>query len=422
MVLLILFGAFTVAGVLVFALFVGNGSSATISPVTVWGTLDEGAFQDLVRRQAENHGQLASLTYVQKDPETYERALTNALANGEGPDLFILRQDQVIRNAGKTFVIPFDMYPRDQFENTFVEAAKPFYTPLGVVGIPLVADPLVLYWNKDLLAAAGFAQAPKYWDELFNISQKITIKDDSGTIKRSAVAMGEYKNVTNAKDLLATLILQAGGTITARDSAGTLISALGRDEGNASPTVSALRYYSDFADSSKEIYTWNRSLPDAARAFGSGDLALYVGYASEESVIRGSNSNLNYAVAPLPQIRSGAPMTVARVYGVAVSRTGKNVNNAITAAFLLASSDSATTLSSGLGISSARRDLVSISSGGNAELYNKQVIIARSWMDPDPEGTAEVFRGMIENTTSGLLLINEAVKRADQELSQVLSI
>jgi hypothetical protein len=48
--------------------------------------------------------------------------------------------------------------------------------------------------------------------------------------------------------------------------------------------------------------------------------------------------------------------------------------------------------------------------------------IARSWLDPDPAKTADIFRGMIENTTSGAELSNEAVQRADQQMSQLLGL
>ena len=59
---------------------------------------------------------------------------------------------------------------------------------------------------------------------------------------------------------------------------------------------------------------------------------------------------------------------------------------------------------------------------GNDDFFNKQAIVAHSWFDPDPEKTAELFRAMIENTTSGALLVAEAVQRADQELAHILGL
>ena len=152
-------------------------------------------------------------------------------------------------------------------------------------------------------------------------------------------------------------------------------------------------------------------------------MALYVGYASEAPLIARMNPNLNFAVAPIPQIRSSPnALNTARIYAFAASRAGKNPNGAITAAFLLVSTANAQSLSTALGMPSARRDLVSAPAQGNDELFNKQAILAHSWFDPDPGATAEIFRAMIENTTSGSLLVNEAVQRADQELGRLLGL
>ncbi|OGG53809.1 hypothetical protein A3H16_03475 [Candidatus Kaiserbacteria bacterium RIFCSPLOWO2_12_FULL_53_8] len=423
-VLLCIFGALAVAGVLIFAFAVGGGTTNTVGAIKIWGTMEAQAFGDIVRELADDNPQLSQVTYEQKDPTTYESELTNALASGGGPDLFLLRQDYALKNAGKVAIIPFSALSQSQFQDTFIEASAPFLAENGVIGVPLFADPLILYWNKDMLASGGFAQPPKYWDELFNIAQKISTRNDSGTITRSAIALGEYRNINNAKDILATLILQAGGSITAYDEGGNLRPALvSRAETSAQAGVSALRFYTEFADPSKDDYSWNRSLPEAQKAFASGDLALYVGYASEKSQIAHANPNLNFAIAPIPQVRAAQnALDTARVYALSASRAGKNPGGAITVAFLLVSSDNAKALSQALGMPSARRDVVSQPATGDDNLLNKQVILAHSWFDPDPEATAGFFRAMIENTTSGSLQVSEAIQRADQEMTNILEL
>ncbi len=423
--LLVVFGGLAISGVLIFALAIGGGQGNSIGAVKIWGTLDQNAFAAVIRQSAENNPQLSQVTYEQKSAATFEADLTNALASGQGPDLFLLRQDYALKDAGKAALIPFSALSQTQFENTFIEAAAPFEAPSGIIAVPLVADPLILYWNKDMFASAGYAQPPKYWDELFDMAQKMSKRDDSGSILKSAIAMGEYKNVTNAKDVLATLILQAGGSITAYDNAGHLVPALAprAGAGSTQSAASALRFYTEFADPSKNDYSWNRSLPESQKAFAAGDVALYVGYASERALIARMNPNLNFSVAPVPQIRAAAnTLNTARVWGLAASRSGSNPSGAITAAFLLVSADTGSALSSALGMPSARRDLLGRPAQGDNDLFNKQAILARSWLDPDPDKTAEVFRAMIENTTSGALLVAEAIQRADQEISHILGL
>lgn len=423
--LLVTFGGLAIAGVLIFSIAIGGGDSNTVGAIKIWGTLDQGAFAVVMRQAAETHPELGQVTYEQKDAVTFESELTNALASGSGPDLFLLRQDYALKDAAKTSLVPFSALSKAQFENTFIEAASPFLAQNGIIAVPIFADPLVLYWNKDMLASAGYAQAPKYWDELYQIAPKASKRDDSGAIVKSTIALGEYKNVTNAKDILATLILQAKGDITTYDNAGRLIPALAPRAGASSvqSTASALRFFTEFADPSKNHYSWNRSLPESQKAFSAGDVALYIGYASEAPLITRTNPNLNFGLAPIPQIRTVSnTINTAHVWGLAASRAGKNPHGAITVAFLLVSADTGAALSSALGIPSARRDILNKPAQGNDDFFNKQAILAHSWLDPDPEKTAEVFRAMIENTTSGTLLAAEAVQRADQELAHILGL
>ena len=424
-VLLAVFGALAVSGILVFAIFVGGGGGGTVGPITIWGTLNANAFAVVIRQSAENDPRLAQVTYVEKDPTTYESELTDALASGQGPDLFLLRQDYATKDAGRIQVIPKNILPdadEARFKDTFIEAASVYAGTTGILGIPLVADPLVMYWNRDMFSSAGYARPPQIWGELNGIAQKIVKRNDAGTIEKAAVAFGEYANVDNAKDILSMLILQAGGRITMKDTTGRLVPALGARTGEpAQATESALRFYTEFADPSKTSYSWNRALPDSRAAFASGDLALYFGYASEGAQILRANPNLNFAVAPMPQATNVDRATDgARVYALAVTRTSKNPQGAITVAALLASAGVSQPLSIALGIPSARRDVLSLPAEGNDDLFNKQAIIARSWVDPDPEKTNDVFRAMIESVTTGRSRLSEAVQRADQEIAEII--
>lgn len=425
LILLAVFAALAVSSVLVFALLVSGGGGTGVGPITIWGTLDGNAFATVIRQAAEDNGDLRQVTYIQKDEATYESDLTNALANGIGPDLFLLRQDYAVKDAGRVIPIPSNFLPEadvTKFKNVFIEAADPYLSSDGPLGIPLLADPLVLYWNRDLLGAAGFSEPPQYWDELSHMAEKIVKKNDAGTIQKSAVSFGEYANVDHAKDIVAMLVLQAGGFITTRDTSGRVVPSLSARTGASSQaTESALRFYTEFSDPSKVDYSWNRSLPTSRAAFAAGDLALYFGYGSEQSVIGRMNPNLNFAVTPVPQIRGGdRVLGLARVYALATTRTSRNPGGAIKIAATLAGTGMSTSLSFALGIPSARRDVLSIPVQGDDELFNKQVILGRSWIDPDPEKTNDIFRAMIEGVTSGSARLTEAIQRADQEMAQLI--
>lgn len=421
-ILLAVFGALAISGILIFALVVGGGGSGAVGPVTIWGTLEPNAFAVVIRQAAENNSDFSQVTYVQRDPLQYESLLTEALASGSGPDLFLLRQDYVVKNGGKVVPMPFEFISQSQFESTFVEAADPYLTSEGILGIPIAVDPMVLYWNKDLLAEAGVAKPPEYWDEVPSMAAKIVKKDDAGRITRAAIAFGEYQNVEHAKDIISLLTLQAGGSITQRDATGRLIPTLAaRTAGAASQaTESAVRFYTEFADPSKIDYSWNRSLRNSRQAFAAGELALYMGFASEQALIARTNPNIDFAMAPVPQIRNSAATNVARVYALSVSRTSKNPNGAMRVASLMGLADFVRSLSAALGVPSARRDVLSEEGEDRDKLAKREALIARAWIDPNPEETSKIFQAMIEGVTSGLARPAEAIGRASQEIAEIL--
>jgi hypothetical protein len=141
-ILLTVFGSLGVAGILIFALIQANVGGSTIGPVVVWGTLEEAQIRTSIRAAADNDLRFAEVTYVKKDPVNYDAELKDALASGQGPDLFIMRSDHAIRDANYTTHIPFTQLSESQFKSTFLEAAEPFLAEDGVVAVPMLVDPL----------------------------------------------------------------------------------------------------------------------------------------------------------------------------------------------------------------------------------------------------------------------------------------
>lgn len=422
MTILAIFGTFAVAGVLIFAFFVGTNTSVSTGEVVIWGTFDEAAFQTVLRQLIESDGRLRQVSYVQKDDMTFTSELANALASGTGPDMFILRQDQTIAEAPKLFPIPYEQLSRDTFRNLWAEATDPFLGPEGVLGIPFAVDPFVLYWNRDILATAGIARAPQFWDEALNLARAATRRNDAGSITKSAIAFGEYANVNHAKGILSMLIMQAGGRVTIRDGAGQLTPALTARIGETSqPADSALRFYTQFANPSSEDYSWNRALPESRTAFAQGDLAIYIGPASEEPLVRRLNPNLNFAIATsVPQVRN-AERTVngGYAYAFAIPRASKNPQGALTSAYILAGPEGSQLLSLAFGMASARRDILAAPAQGNDAVFNTMALLVRTWEDPNPRETDRVFKDMIESVTSGAARTVEAVQRAEQAMRTI---
>lgn len=428
-IILGIFGVAAVVGVLFFALGNGFGDSGEqVGPVLIWGSLDAAPFNGVISRLAEDDPRLSQVLYERKDPRSFYTDLSDAIASGRGPDLILLSSEQIVRHSGKIIPFSYDVLPQRTFEESFVQESSLYLSADGVLGLPIAVDPMVLYWNKDMLATAGFAQAPKYWDELYTIAEKVTKKDETNTVLKSAIGFGEYQNITHAKDVLGMLIMQAGGEITGRDAAGRLVPALvSRTQDAQQPAQSALRFYTEFANPAKLVYTWNRSLQSSREAFSAGDVALYVGFASEYYLIQAQNPNLNFSVALVPQIRGlDRSLTFGEIQAFAIPRGSLNPQGAQTVAFILGAAGPSALLSTARGTPSPHIDVLASFSAASSSLaesvFRDSALIAKGWLDPDPERTEAVFQGMIEGVTTGAQRLQDAVADGDKALLDLLNL
>ena len=185
-----------------------------------------------------------------------------------------------------------------------------------------------------------------------------------------------------------------------------------------------MRFYTEFANPSKTVYSWNRALSPSRTAFGKGDVGLYMGFASEYALLSNQNPNLDFIVSMVPQIESvnRAAITFGRMYAFAVPRGSKNTAGAMSTALILAGRDSSRFLWAATGLASPRRDVLEESTSNVVQsIVRDSAIIAHAWLDPDPIRTDVSFGGMIEDTVSGSSRVSESVQRAEREIANLLT-
>ncbi len=226
-VVLGIFGTLIILGLGIFAAFGGVFSGGGVGAVTVWGTVDQQTMDGIIDALHTTNKALDSVTYVEKDPDTYNQDLVNAMASGKGPDLFLLSGEDLTSFTDKVFTIPYNIIPQGSFLASFVDEGQLFLTPQGALALPFVLDPLVMYWNRDLFASSGIASPPQYWNDFLSLAPKMTSLDSASNVKKSAVALGEWRNIPTAKAMLSTLFMQAGDNIVGRDGAGNPTAIFG---------------------------------------------------------------------------------------------------------------------------------------------------------------------------------------------------
>ncbi len=419
-ILLIFFGAFIILGVLSFSFF--HGSAAPAQNVTLWGPFAQNDINNFVQASGLYQDHTLNINYVQVSPANFNTQFTEALAEGRGPDLVILTQDQMWQERNKLALIPYSIVKQSEFQSTFVDEGDLFTTTQGVMALPMIVDPLILYTNRDLLNGAAIAEPPAYWDQFYDYANKLTIKDQAGNIKQSLISLGEASNIPHAKDIVSLLMLQAGTPITDFQS-GSLTPELTNQFGlPEAPGSAALNYYTQFANPQKPFYSWNRALSSAQTNFVSGSSALYLGYASELPTLKAKNPNINIGVTHVPQSRVvGKMVTFGKIYGIAIVKTSANPNSDLTAAQKLVSTSAIAALSAVTGLPPARRDLLSNKPGdGVKSLFYDGALQAKGWLDPDPVKTEQVFDDMISTVTSGRALPADALSTADGNLRNLI--
>jgi ABC-type glycerol-3-phosphate transport system substrate-binding protein len=415
--------ALILVGIAVFASFGGLLGGSSIGKVTIWGTEDSDSMQNLLDYLRSTDKSFQNVSYVEKDPSTYQTDLVNAMANGTAPDLFMLDNNSLDSFSDKVLTIPYSSVSQSTFLTSYIDEGQLFLTKAGSLALPFEVDPLVMYWNRDLFASAGLASAPVYWNDFLTLSPKITSINASAEVKKSAVALGQWQNIDHAKAILSTLFMQAGDQIVVRASDGTPQVVFGTTPAGypSNPAESALRFYTEFANPSKTSYSWNRALPRASSMFESGDLAVYFGLSSEYGNIAALNPNLHFSVSLLPQIEGNSTrITYASIVGLAIPRAAKNAQGALVIAQKLTSKDASAYLSKELTLPSVRRDVpADTASNAAADTFLQSALISRTWLDPNPQGSDAVFKEMIESVVSGKAQPSNAVLNAQQELQRL---
>ncbi len=375
--------------------------------VSLWGTLSSYQVEALSAGAGlEKSG--IKIVYQEIKSDNFDEVLIEALASGTGPDAILISTDRLLRYQDKIYPFSYESITERNFKDTYVSATELFMSPWGYLGIPLAIDPLVMYWNRDIFSNAGMVYPPKVWNDFLRLAETLTEKgDNQSSIKRSAVALGEFGNVDNAKEIISAMALQAGTPLVKRSAEGALFT----DFGDGTAFSGVIDFYTEFANPVKPDYTWNRSLPNSQAMFVRGDLGIYFGFGSEFGDIKRKNPNLDFDIAYFPQPKNAKTnITFGRIYGISILKWSANKEIASVMAGLLGGKGAGEAWIAISGLPSARRDMVS---AGPKDAFStiifNSALWARSWLDPDAKKTKTLFGDMIDSITSGWMTTGQAI-------------
>lgn len=292
----------------------------------VWGVFDDAdAYRDAISSYKKINPYV-NITYKKLNVETYKRDLIDAMASGNGPDIFMVRNSWVPGFQNKIVPAPADWVSEKTYRDTFVDVASDDFIvrtkdktgnlgPSLIYGAPLSVDSLALYYNKDLLNAAGITAPPTTWDEFIRASELLTKLDGFGNIVQSGSALGTGKNINRSTDIISALMFQQGAPT--KDAKGVQASF------DFERVSKAMEFYLQFSNSALATYSWNPKMHYSIDAFYEGQTAMMLNYSWQYETIKRKNGKLNIGIAPLPQLSPQTKSNYANYWGYVISKNKK---------------------------------------------------------------------------------------------------
>lgn len=415
-----------VGSVIVFSMQRGSASQSKI-PIDVWGTISADVFNEFQKRINELERDSLFVNYREISPDQFEAVLVEALASGSGPDAVIMSDDLLIKHENKLFLIDYKFYTQKTFKDNFIESGEILLRENGILGFPLTIDPLVFYWNRTILNNEGISSPPQFWDDLLGLIPRLVKRDSASNISRAVIALGEYQNINNAKDILISMIQQSGNNIISRNpQTGKFEAVIEQNPGfTVRPAESALNYFVQFSNPTRDVYTWNKSMPNSQQMFTTGDLVFYIGYASERNFLIQKNPNLNFDVSVLPQSKSipgqNIKRTVGQVHFISILNRSPKISAAFGALNTITKPENMRILAELTELPSVRRDVsISTAQSSYMDSFASSALFSVPFIDPNVTETNKIFRDMIESVVIGNQNANRAVQRASDELKSVI--
>lgn len=385
------------------------------------------------------------IQFKKLNDDEYEDALITGWAKNQGPDIFSVSDLSVNKFYDYIYPLPPSVtlttveqkstfgkketlisqttqksITVQDYKNQFVDAVytdsvfphrgeKENVETDKIFGLPLSIDTLALYWNKDLLNQATITLPATNWQEIADHTKDITKVDKEGNIIQSGIAMGTANNVPHYFDIMSVLMMQFGAPMATEQGNVIFNQTVGDDK--RVPGQEALDFYVKFAQDKWETYDWNETKNDALEEFASGSVAYFIGYHSDLAKIKQISPNLNFDVAPLPQINAQQQINYPSFNIESVSINCKNKDLAWAFVQYLTNEQNTQQYVDATKQPSSRRNLISKQlEDYELATFAQQALTAKTWYHgKKPDEAINLFAKMIDNARTNLFTLPEIV-------------
>lgn len=351
----------------------------TTGPITlnVYGLDDSDVLNSIIAKYKDKYSSVSVRYKKFANAAEFEDLLVNEIAEGEGPDIFYIKNTWLPRHIKKVIPLQTDVMTPQKFVETFVNvASEDFVQPdpndgvEKVYALPLYVDTLALYYNKKDFEQR-FPERGKpanNWNTLQAEAAQLRSQDPNNLLEHGAIALGRADNIRLAVDVIYNLFLQGG--VDFYDDKYKTVTLEGAQK--------YFDYFLSFADSKHKAYSWSADLvPSSDRVLGeveaflSGKVSAIFAYSdlyprleTEFKNVKSRAKNVisldDIAVMPVPQFAENEAdyKVFSNYYGLAVSRNSKNSKVAWDFIQFAASQENARSYHKNTKKPTARRDLV----------------------------------------------------------------
>lgn len=389
-------------------------SQGPITQIEMWGTDSPRTWAGPIAA-FEGSREGVDIVYKTIDAEDYESQLINALAAGQGPDIFMFENNWLLKHGDKVTPVNPEQISAVTVDTLFPRVVtQDFVSNSRVYALPLYIDTLAMVYNQDLFDQGDIVFPPTTWQEVADVAQNLRVIN-AGELTRAAAAIGgSSKTISNAGDLSSVMMMQNGASMVDSRLNNALFAS---SEGRA-----AFDTYLGFANPSSVRYSWDETGRLDQEAFAREEAAAIFAYYSETKDLKARNAFMPIRVAPLPQFDTNNAVNIADYWGLTVSTSAEAP--AVAWDFIIFATTNGNVAESYSQLTQRPPALKLLINEylTNPEfgVFTSQALTARSWLQVGEEVMQEAMNEAISAVLSEELKSSNALSRADSRVTESL--
>lgn len=377
--------------------------------ITFWdGNWNEATFEKIQELWNEQHPDIEIEAEFLVDNGMSDKYML-ALQNGTSADVVSCALDWTTTFGNAGLLAPLDEFiAKDGLDvSKYVPGAINASTVDGkLCALPFRSETYVLFYNKDILAAAGYDKAPETWDEVKEIAAACTKDGVAGY----GVCGTNYGNFSFQ---YITMLRCHGGTVLNADNTA---SALGTET-----ALQVAQLYKDLSAYAPASMLENDNVANRT-LFAGGKIAMYLSGIYDVPEIIKANPDLNFACAMVPTANGAERSTILGGWSVGIAECSENKEAAWEFVKFLTSPEIAklyTNTFTGTFDAAVAFDSVSeeiVKPNADALAYAKAL--------PAVGPIVGIRQGIFDNlsqTLSDSVTVEEAVKNLDEHVNKLLA-